>query len=82
MLVALQHVRIALASGEFYPVEELEHLDREVAPDARAVAERRRGDRAAGVRLLFRELFETAQCRRQEEARFRNAHQQTLTLET
>ena len=62
-------MRIALAPSEFYPVEIFEHLDREVAPDPAAVAERRRGDRAARARLGLGDFLESVQRGGQEEAR-------------
>ena len=76
-----QNVRVACATREFYPIEILEHFDREVAADLRAVAERRRRDLAARARLFGRHLFEAAHRLRQEEARFRYTHHEPLARE-
>src|SRR5919106_5756704 len=65
---AREHVSVANAPGEFYPIEVLEHLDGEVAADARAVAERGRGDRAARLRFLHGDLLQAAERPGQEKA--------------
>src|ERR1041384_8269699 len=76
--VAQQHVLVARAAREFYPIEELEDLDGEVAADLRAVAKRRRGDGAARTRLFRGDLLQTLDHRRQEEAVLGYAHEKPL----
>lgn len=69
---------IAGAAGEFYPIEELEHLDGHVAADSRPVAERSSGNRTARLRLLARHLLKPADRGWQKETAFRYPHREPV----
>ncbi|HUG79860.1 MAG TPA: hypothetical protein VML57_20445 [Burkholderiales bacterium] len=73
-----EHVRFAGAAGEFYPVEVLEHLDREVATDTGAVAKRGCSNHAARARFGAGHLLELVQRPGQEEPGLRDAHDAPL----
>src|SRR3989441_2901015 len=76
--VCEKHVGVAHAAGEFYAIEILEHLDRDVAPELAAVAELGGSDRATHLRG---ELLQPFKRRRQEKAVLRHADSEAQARE-
>jgi hypothetical protein len=68
---------VARAPREFYPIEVLQHLDRQVAADARPVPESGGGD----LIHVERDCLELAQRGRQEEAGLRHPHYLAMARE-